>query len=188
MSAASMSEPQPLEVYLNDHLGGATGACEIARNAVDKLAASPHRNFMSEFQRQVDEDRATLEQMITAVGGSPNPVKQAGAWLMEKLSRIKLSPGGLGSEEMSALLTIETLCIGVEGKICLWVALQEIAGDIPELNAFDFGELLNRAKSQRAGLEKERLVAARAALMPTVGVGRYAAGAGDAGCAGLPSR
>lgn len=52
------------------------------------------------------------------------------------------------------------------------MALQEIAGDIAELGAFDLGELLNRAKSQRAGLEKERLMAARAALMPTVGAGR----------------
>lgn len=167
-----MTEPQPLEIYLNDHLGGATGACEIARNAVEKFSTTSHRNFLAEFLTQVEEDRATLEEMINAVGGTPNPVKQAGAWLMEKLSRIKLSPGGLGSEEMSALLTIETLCIGVEGKICLWVALKDIAGDIKELSAFDLEELLARAKSQRDGLEKERLVATRAALLPTVGAAR----------------
>ena len=75
----------------------------------------------------MEEDRATLEEMIRTVGGTANPVKQAGAWIMEKFSRIKLSPGGLGSEEMSALLTVETLCIGVDGKLCLWTALKEVA-------------------------------------------------------------
>ena len=164
-----MHEPQPLETYLNDHLGGATGACEIVRNAVEKYATTAHRPFLAEFQVQVEEDKATLEEMIRAVGGSPNPVKQAGAWLMEKVSRLKLSPGGTGSEEMSILLTLETLCIGVEGKICLWAALQEVAGEIEELEAFDLAALMTQARSQRAGLEKERLVAARAALRPTVG-------------------
>ena len=170
--AGAMSQYQPLVAYLNDHLGGATGACEIARNAVEKFATTPHRNFLSGFLTHVDEDRATLEEMIGALGGAPNPVKQAGAWLMEKVSRIKLSPGGTGSEEMSALLTLETLCIGVEGKICLWTALQQIAADTEELNAFDLGDLLTRAKSQRDGLEQERLVAAKAALMPTVDAAR----------------
>ena len=169
MPSGSMSEPQPLEVYLNDHLAGAAGACEIARNAIDKYATTSHRNFLQEFQGQVEEDRALLDEMIHTVGGTPNPMKQAGAWIMEKVSRLKLSPGGAGSEEMSALLTIETLCIGVEGKICLWSALKEIADDIKELSAYDFDELLAKAKNQRQGLEKERLVAAKAALMPTVG-------------------
>ena len=172
MPSGSMHEPQPLETYLNDHLGGAAGACEIARNAVEKYATTVHRKFLGEFQVQVDEDKATLEEMIRAVGGAPNPVKQAGAWLMEKVSRIKLSPGGTGSEEMSALLTIETLCIGVEGKICLWVGLKEVADDIEKLSAYDFNELITRAESQRDGLEKERLVAARAALRDSVGAGR----------------
>src|SRR6266542_1914607 len=93
MPGGSMPEPHPFEVYLNDHLGGATGACEVARNAVEKFATTSHRNFLSAFLAQVEEDRATLEEMIRAVGGTPNPMKQASAWLMEKVSRIKLSPG-----------------------------------------------------------------------------------------------
>jgi hypothetical protein len=167
-----MTEPQPLEIYLNDHLAGATGACEVARNAVEKFATSSHRNFLAEFLSQVEEDRATLEELIRTVGGTPNPMKQASAWIMEKVSRIKLSPGGLGSEEMSALLTLETLCIGVEGKICLWTALKEVADDIPELSTIDFDALLAGAQQQRQGLENERLTAARAALPAGVGVAR----------------
>jgi hypothetical protein len=164
MPAGSMSEPQPLEIYLNDHLAGATGACELARNAVDKYGSQ--HPFLGQFLGEVDEDRATLEEMLIAIGGTPSAIKQAGAWVMEKVSRLKLSPGAKGSEDMSALLTIETLCIGVEGKICLWVALQKIAGDIKELSAFDLDALLARAQQQRQGLEKERLTAAKAALAP----------------------
>jgi len=172
MSGGSMAEPRPLEVYLNDHLAGATGACEVARNATEKYATTPHRNFLQQFLLEVEEDRATLEELIRTVGGTPNPLKQAGAWIMEKVSRLKLSPGGTGSEEMSVLLTLETLCIGVDGKICLWTALGEMAGEIAALGAIDFDQLLARARGQRAGLEKERLAAARAALRDPVGASR----------------
>jgi hypothetical protein len=91
---------------------------------------------------------------------------------MEKVSRLKLSPGGLGSEEMSALLTMETLCIGVEGKICLWRAMKEVADNFEELSGIDFDALLARAQQQRQGLENERLTAARAALPARVGAAR----------------
>jgi hypothetical protein len=169
MPGGSMPEPRPLEVYLNDHLAGATGACEVARNAAEKFAGTPHRDFLRQFVTEVEEDRATLEEMIRTVGGTPNPLKQAGAWIMEKVSRVKLSPGGTGSEELSVLLTLETLAIGVEGKLCLWTALQEVAGDIADLESIDFDQLIGWARRQREGLEKERLIAARAALRDAVG-------------------
>lgn len=172
MSGGAMPAPQAVETYLNDHLAGATGACELARNAAEKFAATPHRNFLVDFLAQVEQDRTTLEKMITALGGTPSPLKQAGAWIMEKVSRLKLSPAGSGSDEMSALLAIETLRIGVEGKICLWDALRDLVTTDGRLKAFDFDGLLARARAQRTGLEQERLVAARRALAPTVGSSR----------------
>ena len=172
MPGGSMAEPRPIEVYLNDHLGGATGACEVARNASEKYATTPHREFLQQFLLEVEEDRATLEELIRTAGGTANPLKQAGAWIMEKVSRVKLSPGGTGSEEMSVLLTLETLAIGVEGKICLWSALKAIAADIEAFGAIDFDALLDRAQKQRDGLERERLAAARTALRDPVGTSR----------------
>src|SRR2546430_17291125 len=112
MPGGSMPEPQPLEIYLNDHLAGATGACEVARNAVEKFSASSHRKFLTEFLTQVEEDRATLEEMIRTVGGTANPVKQAGARIMGKVNRSKLSPAGPGAGGGSAPLTPPTLWSG----------------------------------------------------------------------------
>ena len=172
MPGGSMPEPQPLEIYLNDHLAGATGACEVARNATEKYATTPHGEFLRKFLVEVEEDRATLEEMIRTGGGTPNPLKQAGAWIMEKVSRFKLSPGGMGSDEMAALLTLETLCIGVEGKISLWTALKELSGDRADLASIDFDQLITRARAQRDGLERERLAAARAALRHTADASR----------------
>ena len=164
MPAGSMNDPQPLEVYLNDHLAGATGACELARTATEKFVATPHRSFLSDFLAQVEQDRATLADMIDRLGFTQSPIKQAGAWLMEKVSRVKLSPAASGSEELSALLTLETLAIGVEGKICLWEALIAVAEADSRLAAFDLKGLLKRANDQRAGLERERIAAAKEAL------------------------
>ena len=172
MPSGSLPEPQPLEIYLNGHLAGATGACEVARNAAEKHAATPHGDFLRRFVTEVEEDRATLEELIKVAGGTSHPLKQAGAWIMEKVSRVKLSPGGTGSEELSVLLTLETLSIGVEGKLCLWTALKEVAGDGGALGSIDFDALIGRAQRQRQGLEKERLAAARAALPAGVGAPR----------------
>jgi hypothetical protein len=168
MSTGATPAPPALETYLNDHLGGATGACELARNAAEKFAGTPHGNFLVDFLGQVEQDRATLEKMITELGGTPSPLKQAGAWIMEKVSRLKLSPAGSEPDEMSALLTLETLSIGVEGKICLWEGLRDLADMDGRLKAFDFDGLLGRAGAQRTGLEQERLAASRKALAPTV--------------------
>ena len=172
MPGGSLPEPRPLEVYLNDHLAGATGACEVARNAAEKYAGSPHHGFLQQFLVEVEEDRATLEELIRTVGGTPSPLKQAGAWIMEKVSRVKLSPGGTGSEELSILLTLETLSIGVEGKICLWKALEQAAAEHTELGKIDFKDLQARAQRQREGLERERLAAARTALRDPVATPR----------------
>jgi hypothetical protein len=69
-----------------------------------------------------------------------------------------------GSPHLTRLLQAESLSLGVEGKLCLWRALIEVAPSYPELAAVDLRKLADRALDQRRRLEVVRLAAARRAF------------------------
>ena len=71
-------------------------------------------------------------------------------------------------DELNAFVTLETLSIGVEGKVCMWKALKTVEADYPAFEEFDIDELLARATSQREKLEAQRQKMAPKALKHTV--------------------
>jgi hypothetical protein len=62
-------------------------------------------------------------------------------------------------------MEMETLSLGIEGKLGLWKALLEVAPSSPELEATDLTGLADRARRQLDGLEPHRRAAAREALV-----------------------
>jgi hypothetical protein len=156
-----MGERQPLDTYLNDHLAGGTAAIDLAEQLREENAGTPLGEFLTQLVEEIQQDHTTLEGVMGKLGIEPNPIKQAGAKIAELASRFKL---GGGPNEVGRLLALETLSIGIEGKACLWLALQEVADQHGALASFDFGNLLQRAETQRKGVERERLAAAKDAL------------------------
>jgi hypothetical protein len=156
-----MNEPKPLDVYFNDHLAGSVMAIEIAKRCAAENAGTALGQFLQNFLAEVEEDKQTLEGLMDAVGASRNPVKQAGAWLGEKVTRLKLATS---ERDLATLLSVETLCMGVQGKIYLWSALGKVAADHEALSGMDFAALLKRAEAQQERLEQHRLASAQAAL------------------------
>ncbi|MDQ3945862.1 MAG: hypothetical protein M3357_12060 [Actinomycetota bacterium] len=156
-----MNEPEPLNVYLNDHLAGSIGAIEITKRCAAENAGTEQGQFLQNLLVELEEDKQTLEGIMDAVGASRNQVKQAGAWLGEKLTRLKL---GTSQKDLGNLLSVETLCMGVQGKIYLWISLGKVAADHEALAGMDFDALLQRARAQQDGLERQRVGLAQAAL------------------------
>ncbi|HEY8626091.1 MAG TPA: hypothetical protein VIL82_08790 [Solirubrobacteraceae bacterium] len=150
-----------LDTYLNDHLAGASFGSDLARQLVGRVQGAP----MDRIAQEIEEDRQTLTELMDRLGTTKNPVKQAITWLAEKASRVKLTGIGPGtSEELATFLALETLCLGVEGKKELWIALKEIQAEHPPLGTFGLDALIQRATAQREALETDRLAAARRAL------------------------
>jgi hypothetical protein len=56
---------------------------------------------------------------------------------------------------------LEGLCLGVEGKACMWRALGHAPLNFPGAQEFDMGALEARAQRQLEQLELHRLEAAR---------------------------
>ena len=150
-----------LEIYLNDHLAGATGGVELAR----RLRASNREDAvfgatLSRVCAEIEADRTALEQVIEELGYSRGKVKPAAAWVAEKLGRLKLNGQLRGYSPLSRLIELEGLLIGITGKIGLWQTLTELGAD-EDLDA-DLEQLTARAAAQRAAIDDLHRIAAAA--------------------------
>jgi len=155
---------RPIDVYLNDHLAGATFGADLARRLKTQTEGTDSHSAMSGLAADIEADLDTLTDLMSHMGITRNPGKRVVAWVTEKASRLKLA--GLTSKDtmLGTFLGIETLSLGVEGKAALWTTLRELRGDYPELSSSDLDQLVQRAKVQRQTLETERIAAARRSL------------------------
>jgi hypothetical protein len=156
-----------LNVYLNDHLAGARFGSDLARRLVQRMGGTA----MHAVADEIEEDRATLQQLLDRLGTSRNPVKQATTWMAEKVSHLKLSGLTAGNKEHGLFMALETLSLGIEGKASLWVALAGVRDRYPALREFDLKALHERAEAQRRLVETERTAAARRAFTGAAGGG-----------------
>ena len=152
--------------YLNDHLAGAAAAIQHVERMRARDPESELGHMLQAMRIEIGEDRGVLERVIRAVGGSPNPVKRAGALGVEMLASLRMQMPflGAGSAEATRLEELEMLSLGIEGKRLLWKALGELEASDMRLEGFDFAELQRRAESQRERLERFRLRYAAEAL------------------------
>ncbi|MDX6583162.1 MAG: hypothetical protein QOI10_2346 [Solirubrobacterales bacterium] len=153
-----------LDLYLNDHLAGATLGSDLAKQIRDRAEGTPLGETMAEIAAEIERDRETLLELMEATGTSRNPVKQVTGWVAEKASRVKFSGAASGEPEQSLFMAVETLRLGVAGKKCLWLALQQVRSEHQELAAIDLEGLIARAAAQEGTLERERLAAGARAL------------------------
>lgn len=153
-----------MEVYLNDHLAGAMLGSDLAEQILERSEGTPFGDVMLSVSAQIEEDRDTLIDLMERMDITRNPVKQATTWIAEKASRPKFSGRTSGDPDVGYFMALESMTLGVTGKLALWEALTRVAGDHPEIAATNLEELIERARTQRDALEGQRLVAAERAL------------------------
>ena len=154
-----------LATYLNDHYAGATGGLALARRAASENEDSDLGAFLSELADEIEADRATLAEIMGALGVGTDRTKVIAARVFERVGRLKPNAQLLGYSPLSPLVELEVLALGIRGKLALWRALGEIA-DTPPLDAQRLAELVARAERQAADVEARRLEVARSALAP----------------------
>jgi hypothetical protein len=153
-----------LGVYLNDHLGGLVAGVEIAEKLRSKNDGTPFGSVLAGLVLEIKEDRATLENLMDRLGIERNPGKITAGRGLEKLGRLRTSKTLTGSAELSRLLDIESLSLGIEGKHAMWRELEEIADLDQRLASTDLEGLADRARRQRDTLEPYRLQCAALAF------------------------
>jgi hypothetical protein len=154
--------PDPIGIYLNDHLAGATlgeGRAWSAAGAVkDTSAASDLRRIAAE----ITQDRAALLRIMAALEVSVRHYKVYAAWVGEKAGRLKPNGHLISRSPLSDLVEMEFLLMGVEGKSAAWHTLRALADYDTRLDQGQLDELIARAKRQSGTLEilRGRAVAA----------------------------
>src|SRR3954453_13540079 len=148
------ADGEPLSIYLNDHLAGSTVGVNLARRLADEQRA------MQGGGAEIAQGRETLLALMARLGVREDRAKVALAKAAERASRVKLG----ARRPLNRLELLETLSLGVEGKLAMWEALKRSRAGVSDVAAFDLDALIARACSQRKRLEGERMRAAEAAF------------------------
>jgi hypothetical protein len=153
-----------LSIYLNDHLGGSAGGLELARRLCNHNKGTEYGPPLEDIANQIEEDIASLREIMSRLAVEEDRIKQAGAWAAEKVSRLKLNGQLIGYSPLSRLVELESLVLGVAGKQAMWAVMNEAYGRHPRLSGVDLLQLYVRARDQRRVLDDLRQRAAIAAL------------------------
>ena len=106
-------------------------------------------SLFDEFREERDVIRLLLEE----IGASPLSVKR----LAGQASATALMFAADGERgDLSLFRTLESLSIGVQGKRCMWRALQSLLGDQPIPSARSLGGLEAMAVRQWEAIEERR--------------------------------
>jgi hypothetical protein len=150
----------PLATYLHDHLAGSHFAIKLLESLHDQYRDEELGKFALSLTAEVQYDQQILQRIADRVGTGHLDLTEAAGWLVEKASQWKLkrddSDGGIGTFE-----ALETLTLGIRGKLALWRALaivRELDARVPDN---DFEELSARAEHQYEEVEEQRLQLAR---------------------------
>jgi hypothetical protein len=151
-----------LEIYLNDHLAGATAGVGLARRLADAEAGwAPD---LGRIAREIREDRSALLELMRQLDVRLQRHKSVLAWAGEKAARLKPNRRLVRRSPLSRVLELEAMRLGVEGKVAGWRTLREVAETEPRLPAARLDALLARARAQAEDLEKLRVRAVTEAL------------------------
>jgi hypothetical protein len=153
-----------LTTYLNDHIAGSVAALELLDHLIELQRGTADESALAELRREIEKDQKTLQGLLREVGGKESRVRQAAAWLTEKLGRAKLRVDDAGRGEFHMLEALEGLALGIQGKAALWRALGTVSAQLARIRLLDYAALEQRALNQFQRVDALRLQAARVAL------------------------
>jgi hypothetical protein len=146
-----------MDVYLHDHPAGAMLGSDLGEQIRDQNENTPLGEPMQSLAPRLEEDRQTLIGLMRRMDTSKSPVKQAGVWVTEKAGRAKFGGLNSGEPQLGTFMAVESLALGVLGKLSGWRALAQVADQHPAIASVDLNELIDRAQTQYDLLEQKRL-------------------------------
>ena len=143
---------QALIAYLRDHLAGADLAIRVVRRLGSTHERTEDGRLFRRLSQEFAQDRSFVRTLLTELGASERSLKRVAGFASGTV--LSVTAGG-GPGDLSLLRTLEALAIGVQGKRCLWRALQNLR--VPSTgNGMNFVELEARAVRQWEAIEERR--------------------------------
>ena len=151
-SSASTRKREALIAYLRDHLTGSDAAIRV----VHRLRSTHHGTDGTLFHRlfkEFQEDRSVVHTLLAQLGASERSLKRAAGVVSGTV--LSVTAGGEPGE-LSLFRTLEALAIGVQGKRCMWRALQNLSPVPSTFDGLNFVELEAKAVRQWEAIEERR--------------------------------
>ena len=112
--------------YVNDHLAMATSEIELLRRCADENERSDLAEFLTDVANTVETQASEMRQLLESQGQNENSIKQAAAWLVEKLGRAKPNDGGTGYTDLARVIELEALIGLAEARRLLWQSVNRM--------------------------------------------------------------
>jgi hypothetical protein len=135
-----------LRIYLQDHFAGSTAGLALVRRC--RRANPALEQLLAGLERDIIEDRKSLESIMSRFGVRPSRVKSAFGSVAELVGRLKNNGTLTRYSPSSRVIELEGLAAGVITKRNLWNALSTIAADRHELDPAELDRLIERSTAQ----------------------------------------
>jgi hypothetical protein len=145
---AASDGDRPLAVYLRDHFAGSTAGLALVRRCRRENTGTPLATMLADIEAQLDDDRRSLEAMMSRLGIRPSGLKSAIGSLSETVGRLKGNGRLIGPSPSSPVVELEGLAAGILTKRNLWRSLQAAAPTRGGLDTAELDNLIERATSQ----------------------------------------
>jgi len=152
-SRTSTRGREALVAYLRDHLAGSDVATRVVRHLASTQENREDRVLFRRLAGEFEEDRSAVRALLGRLGASGRSVKRAVGYASGAV--LSLTAGGEPGD-LSLLRTLEALSIGVQGKRCMWRALQEVPRLPSGSHSMNFIELEEKAVRQWEAIEERR--------------------------------
>ncbi|CAM3796447.1 NAD-dependent epimerase/dehydratase family protein [Occultella aeris] len=140
-----------LGLYLSDHLTGATAGRARIQRMAHAFAETPMGPDLADISDQITRERELLSELIQLLGLRRRPYRQAGAWVAERVGRLKLNERIVSPSPMTPLLEVELMRSAVIGKEGVWQTLESLALDL-KMRPSVFADLAADARKQQTVL------------------------------------
>jgi hypothetical protein len=148
-ASPSTRRRRALIAYLRDHLSGSDVAVAVMHRLISTGRSAADRPLFQRLAKEFEEDRSVVRAVLNELGASGRSIKRAAGAASGAM--LSVTAGGAPGE-LSLLRTLEALSIGVQGKRCMWRALQNLRTS----PGMDFAELEAKAIRQCEAIEVRR--------------------------------
>ena len=145
-----------LAAYLREHLAGADAAIRMVERLRDAHRGTAEGALFASLYTRFREDRAVVETLLADLGASTLSMKRLAGRAVGTALR---TPGSDERGDLSLFRRLEALAIGVQGKRCLWRAVQAVPSSLRAPGRRTFAELEADAVRQWEEIERFRLSA-----------------------------
>ena len=151
-----------LSIYLNDHLAVIVGIRELLERTLENNTDSPFGELLTRLLEDSQQERRALAALMRDHGIPENHLKTSGAWLAERIGRLKMNGQLTGYSPLSRLVEIEGIALGLDAKRIFWDNLSHIG--VVQAGGFVTKSLARRAEQRLEELDEHRRDAAKEAL------------------------